>query len=588
MATVPLSGSDIRLLTGVPFSNDYKNTRWFDTITDQTNYFLAKSVVHTIANANFVRIEGKNFVSVNENIDALWGTNYMMFRNTSYNSKWFYAFVTKLEYKNKGTTLVYFDIDVFQTWKFEMDFKPSFVVREHCPLWNSDGTPIINTVDEGLNYGAEYSTVDVDRFQPYENTFFLVIVSKKTMHGGSANTPTITPMLNGSPQPLTFYVHPFELDGTSPTSTVDGMNINLSPITDVLTSLYKQDDAVNNIVSLYVTDYIGIAIDTTGGTLNFNSSVLEHATIQDSTDTFNTLYLKNLPSYDTLTKSMGSKWSGYKTVTESKLLMHPYTQLILDDFKGNRVNIKPEYISGSNLNITAKGSLGTSNLVSYGVQEYNNPSSIMSDIMMDESALINNTPNDIPVITDLLSAYLQGNRNSLQNQKSSIIFNAEMNNARNFVNGVPDAMRGNLVGTSNHAMNIMQGTQNAIFDIQSIEAKQKDIANTPPSIAKMGTNSYYSFGNGYGGLYIIKKHIKDEYINKLTDFFNMFGYKLNEVKIPNFHTRRYWNFVQTKNCMIIASINNEDLQELKTIFDSGITFWHTDDVGNYSLDNEVL
>lgn len=588
MATVPLSGSDIRLLSGVPFSNDYKNTRWFDTVTDQTNYFLSKNVVYSVGDNSFVKIEGKNFVKVNKSIDDLWGTNYMMFRNESYNTKWFYAFVTKLEYVRTNLTYVHFEIDVFQTWKFTMNFKPSFVVREHCKLWNDDGSPVVNTVDEGLNYGTEYSTVSVDKFQPYDNTFFLVIVSKELLHTGNSTTNVITPMLNGSPQPLSFYVHPFQLDGSSAAITLDGTDQTLSPIKDVLRGLYNIDDAVNQIVSLYITDYIGVSVDTAGGKLNLSMSVFDPVTIQDADDTLTTLYLKNLPDYDSLTKSMGSKWDGFKTVKESKLLMHPYTQVILDDFKGNRVKIKPEYITGPNINITAKGSIGTSNHVSYGIQEYNNPDSHSPLVMSDETGLINNTPNDVPIIVDLLSAYLQGNRNSLQNQKNSILFNGMMNNASTFMNAVPAAMSRNVLGVANGVTGIVQGTENALLQIQGIQAKQQDIENTPPSLAKMGSNTYYSFGNGYNGVYLIKKHIKDEYITKLEDFFGMFGYKVNEVKTPNFHTRQYWNYVHTKNCNITADMNNEDLQELKNIFDNGITLWHTDDVGNYSLDNGVI
>ena len=110
----------------------------------------------------------------------------------------------------------------------------------------------------------------------------------------------------------------------------------------------------------------------------------------------------------------------------------------------------------------------------------------------------------------------------------------------------------------------------------------------PPQIAKMGANTSFDFGTGRHGLYIIKKQIKPEYQKVLEDFFNLYGYKVNEVKIPNFKTRTYWNYVQTADCNIIASLNNEDVQELKDIFNSGITLWHTDDIGNYLLDNEVI
>ena len=107
MATLPLSGSNIKFLTGVPFSNDYKNTIRFDDTTSQYNYFINRKIVHSMGDAVFVRDEGKGYISANAPIDKLLETNYLMFQNQHYNSKWFYAFVTKLERKNQN---------VWQTW----------------------------------------------------------------------------------------------------------------------------------------------------------------------------------------------------------------------------------------------------------------------------------------------------------------------------------------------------------------------------------------------------------------------------------------------------------------------------------------
>ena len=86
---------------------------------------------------------------------------------------------------------------------------------------------------------------------------------------------------------------------------------------------------------------------------------------------------------------------------------------------------------------------------------------------------------------------------------------------------------------------------------------------------------------------MLLRNKSEEYRRKLTDFFKMFGYKVNEVKIPNFRTRQHFNYVETRNCNIQANINNNDLQAIKNIFDSGITLWHTDDIGNYNLSNGV-
>lgn len=590
MATVPLSGSNIRLLSGVPFSNDYKNTRWFDTQSLQTTYFNNRTVVHAISQANFQRIEGQHFISVNKSIDDLWGVNYLMFQNTSYNSKWFYAFVTKIEYVQKNTTYVHFQIDVLQTWKFEMNFKPSFVIREHCKLWNSDGTPVINTVDEGLNYGSEYDTTFVQNYQPNGGYKWLVIVTKNPIHTGVPQE--ITPTVIGVPQPLTVYLLPFKDDDTIPNIFLEKLNVGvmLSKPSEVLTNIYKGVSAVNNVVSLYITDYTGIPTIYSGGLITFptNSNDIEPAQIPNGSDYFNCLYVKKVLDFDTLTQPFGDKYSGYNPVKESKLLMYPYCNTILDDFKGNRVVFKNEYINNSQLEVIVKGSLGTSNKTSYGIKDYNFNANGLKDELSDEYALINSEPNDVPIITDMLSAYLQGNRNSLAVQKASINFNGMTDAIGGGIGAIASGMTGNGVGVASGITGVVQGAGNTVLQLQGLEAKKQDIANTPPNITKQGSNTSYTIGNNYNGVYVIKKQIKSEYIKKLENFFKMFGYKVNEVKTPNFHTRQNWNYIQTSSCNITGNFNNSDLNELKSVFDNGITLWHTDNVCDYSLENEVI
>jgi hypothetical protein len=615
MATVPLSGTNIRLLSGVPFSNDYKHTRWFDTQSAQEDYFLGKTVVHSMPDNTFQKIEGKNFISVNKSIDYLWGTNYVMFQNTTYNTKWFYAFVTKLEYKNPGTTYVHFEIDVLQTWMFSMTFKPSYVVREHCQLWNTDGSPVVNTVDEGLNYGSTYETVNVLNWKPYNDVLFLVIVTKALLHDRESGEKAgdIFPNINASPQPLCYYVHPFKLDGTLPTCWDGQDNIVLSDPSELLQGIYSMDDSVNDVVSIYITDYFGFDIDVdSSGTLTFPSNNFVNVNKayningDPTTKYFNTIFVSDIKSYIGKSAFFTNKYADYRTVKESKLLMHPYTTLVLDDLKGNRQTIMNEYIKGDDITITIHGSLGTSNKTSYGIENYQLKDNLEpADWFYAslENSLFNDNPNDLPIITDMLAAYLQGNRNSIQNQKNSTIFNGILNGIGGVMSTVSGAvtgaaagslvgpegtLAGAVVGGVSGAMNTVKGAGNSVLQIQGINAKQKDINNTPASLSKMGANSYFDYGHNLRGLYLIKRQITPEYQKKLEDFFNLYGYKKNEVKLPNFHTRQNWNYIQTTGCVITGNFNNEDLQELKNVFDSGITLWHTDDIGNYALGNEVI
>lgn len=592
MANLPLSGTDIRLLKGIPFSSDKKHTRWFDSVNEQTTYFLNKSPVHVIAQGNFQRVGNSTILSVNKSVDDLYGTNYVMFKNATYN-KWFYGFVEKLEYVQKNTTYVHIKLDVFQTWKFHMIFNPSMVLREHRPQYYPDGRPVLNTIDEGLDYGQEYETMKVEKYQPNGTNLFLVIISKSSLHddletGQKAND--IAPIINGIPQPLSYYIHPFKMGtGGQPKINVGGKEVTLSNILTVLKSASGQRGTVNNIVSMYITDDIGLGgFDRETDTFNFSSATMKEVYIQDNggetEETIKTLYVLDHSSYKQKVETViPNKYSDFKEVSESKLLMYPYTTIVMDDFKGNRVELKPELIQTNEIAIRTMGSLGLSNKVVYEVTDYlyrDYKNAHGEQVLGLENAVVNNTPQDVPVISDYLAAYLQGNRNSIQTQQNSIMWNGASQLMGNVMNA--------RTGGAENVGQAVTGAGNTVLELQAIQSKLKDIGNTPPTIGKMGSNTAFEFGNNVTGVYIIKKQITQEYINKLENFFNMYGYKTQEVKIPNFHTRKYWNYVETSDCVIRGNIASEDLNELKAIFDNGITLWHTDEIGNYNLKNEVL
>jgi hypothetical protein len=577
MATVPSSGTNIRFLSGIKFSNDYKHTRWFDSLSDQLNWWANQTTVYTYSDFNIQRVEDKTFIRLNVDISALWGVNYVVFYN-EFHGRQFYAFVTKLEYIQKNRTDVHIELDVIQTWMFDMNWQPSYVVREHCPLWNSDGSPVINTVPEDLNYGTDYKVAKVDHYRTYDDLYFLVVVSKKTLQSPSVYQWSV----NGLPQHLCFYVHPFRLDGSVPTS-----NLALTPyVGDVITNIYTNTADVNNVVSMYVTDMLPNNPFYDGNNISFDSSNYAPVTIGSA----NTLMVQNV-SYSSMIKDLGNKYDGFSSVTESKLLMHPYTVTIIDDFKGNRIELKNEYIDSPDLILDIRGSLGVSNKTVYSVKDYLtgqlSDDGIKEKISMEHS-LIDNNPNDIPVLVDMLSAYIQGNRNSIQVQKDKIEFNADMGIAGGLIAGIASIMGGSPVGALSSGTSMIKSGGDAMLQAQALQAKQKDISNVPPSIAKMGSNSYFDYGSGYTGVWIIKKEITPEYRKKLTDFFNMFGYKKNEVKLPNIHTRQYWNYIKTNGCIIQGNFNHEDLEEIKSVFDNGITLWHTDQIGNYTLSNGVI
>ena len=82
--------------------------------------------------------------------------------------------------------------------------------------------------------------------------------------------------------------------------------------------------------------------------------------------------------------------------------------------------------------------------------------------------------------------------------------------------------------------------------------------------------------------------IRAEMARVVDDYFTRFGYKVLRYKVPETKSRTSFNYVQTQDAYITGSIPNEALVQIANAFNSGITLWHTTDVGNYTLDNSIV
>lgn len=145
MAVTP--NSVVHFLTNVPLDNTYRNTIYFTSVSNQISYFQSK-VIKTIGNMTYQRHE-KGKIKISEVADNLYTSNYMMFQNSAYGSKWFYAFVKSVNYINDSTTEIEYEIDVMQTWFFNYDLRMSFVEREMSVTDNIGD----NLVPENLEIG---------------------------------------------------------------------------------------------------------------------------------------------------------------------------------------------------------------------------------------------------------------------------------------------------------------------------------------------------------------------------------------------------------------------------------------------------
>lgn len=96
-----------------------------------------------------------------------------------------------------------------------------------------------------------------------------------------------------------------------------------------------------------------------------------------------------------------------------------------------------------------------------------------------------------------------------------------------------------------------------------------------------GTSPGMAFATSRVGFYGNQECIEYSQAEALDQYFDLYGYRTNQVKTPNLTGRQYFNFVQTRNVCITGSIPASSMANIKQMFNNGIRLWHNNNVGQY-------
>ena len=166
--------TNIKLLHNVPLDTTYDHTIYFTDASSQYSYF-ASLVKYNLTAQTYQRVN-KGRARVGLLADNIYDCNYMMFQNTAFGTKWFYAYIKSIEYVNNGCSEIEFEIDPMQTWMFDFTLDYCFVEREHS---YSDEL-FSNLVDENLELG-DYTAPWVDRYEM--GSQYICMLTSKTSSG---------------------------------------------------------------------------------------------------------------------------------------------------------------------------------------------------------------------------------------------------------------------------------------------------------------------------------------------------------------------------------------------------------------------
>lgn len=181
MANITITPQGVVNLCKTPLESDYKNQLTFANATAQLTYFNS-TIQKTYDNYTYIKKD--NVIQVGENIDAIINCNYLFYKNTGFTTKYYYCFITNMEYINENCTRITFETDCFQTWQFDIVYKQSFIEREHV----SDDTIGLHTVPENVETG-EYITNSVN-YCTLLDPHYYIVQATEVISGGSHNYQT--------------------------------------------------------------------------------------------------------------------------------------------------------------------------------------------------------------------------------------------------------------------------------------------------------------------------------------------------------------------------------------------------------------
>ena len=407
----------------------------------------------------------------------------------------------------------------------------------------------------------------------------------------------------------------------------DGIFVSSNLIKEVVKWLQVSTIAVNNVVSMYVTEYLPLKLEYTEYGEHYNTYKMspgqcqfyylpEEERFESKVSDLGLFQITNLyGEFDEKIVRIPMSDLGLNDI-ESKLDTAPYCLIELSDGRGNVKTYNPELVKnmGENIYLSFKGSLMSSNYWSVGIVGYGG--TYGGNGGLHAQSLISSDPQDVTVLDDKSAAYLQGHKNTINAQNQ--VWEQQRNYARRsagiqmatqgsnmLVNGLQAGIGAVMSGgtsllfgndiqnTINNAGGLAQATNNyyqAGKDYENNVAMQmatiEDINNLPPSISKQGKSASYTFGNQLYGVRLTVKRIQPFYRDQVRNYFKAFGYKSNRFKVPNIRTRTNWNYLKLSMANITGNIPQNMLTTIDSIFEKGITLWHTDNMYRYDLPND--
>ena len=479
--------------------------------------------------------------------------NYIAFKNPYYGNKWYFGFVTSVNFVDNRCTTINYKIDVFSTWYSSMNVGKAFVEREHV----SDDTIGKHTVPENLDTGDfvinNYGLLDEYAYDGHVVVGVTSVPSDIYSVIFGSTSPYNAPLTryNGIFSGLTYiaFFTPYDAAQFVAYMDLNGVSDNIVSIFIVPLSMFELP--VYSWDQCPITYSWGsISIDLTFNYKKIPSSADEIIMLDDKSITINS----KLDGYTPKNNKMFTKEFNYVYMTNNNGGDAIYAY---EDFK----NYTPKF--------RIIGSICPGCSIRLTPLDY-----LRYDTTSDKNSLLNYG--------------LVGGKYPTCSWRSDTYTNWLTQNSVNYsLSKIGDYGSLAIASAVNPYLAIGGG-----FGLITDALQEKVKRETSPVQAKGNLNvGDVTYSAGMTNFAYYQMSCRSEYAKICDDYLSRFGYKVNEVKTPNLLSRTKFNFIKVGGMdeLISGDIPASDLEEINSIFRKGVTIFHDyTTFGDYTQTNTIV
>lgn len=519
----------LRLYSGVPWSDEYEHVRLYSSkaeLLDHLESYRKNIPGVDLSHLTPIRVGNYDIRVPFTEMKAL-NLNYLAFQNAGISNEWVFCFIDSIEWLSEKTTRINFSLDVFQNNFYDANIKPCFVEYHHIPR-REDGIGV-NLVPVNLEAGE--TIVSQHKKLNLTPTDCCIFVTRGTVEQSWFDGR----VENG--------VYCWGSIGHYDVTTDDGLEkIN------ALLKEYNDQGAQDAVIGLFMSPKL--CIGALGG--------------------------KEIKPKTTSMQISGNVFEGYKPKNK-KLYSYPWLYCLADNNQGNTHIYRYEYSYNQDKSIEfdSYGTIATLPQVLTAPKNYKTRENLKHGLIQE--ALINSSFPMCSFSSDTYRAWLAQN-------KSSIAL-SQVQTAVNSTIGLGTSIAGLAGGSLQGGINGSSKTTSAFWDALGMLANQTDRSRNAGVTHGKALSENVMTGIKECGVDFYEMSCKRQFAEMADSFFEQFGYPINKITMPNLRSRSRWNYVKTSHCGFTGNIDLDQLKKLRNIFDNGVTLWHTDDIGNYSLSN---